>query len=99
MLWLEQISVGLKLGINTNVMPGINTNDCQVHAALGKKCLVKMTKCMVTAVSRFIEQVGSMIKEIPKHNYQQSNPSNFKELAGQPNQFIGNYPVQNQIIA
>ena len=40
-----------------------------------------------------------MIKEIPKYNYQQSNPSNFKELAGQPNQFIGNYPVQNQIFA
>ena len=26
-------------------------------------------KCMVTAVSRFIEQVGSMIKGIPQHNY------------------------------
>ena len=25
--------------------------------------------CMVTAVSRFIEQVGSMIKGIPQHNY------------------------------
>ena len=30
---------------------------------------------MVTAVSGFIEQVGSMIKEIPKHNYYLSPPS------------------------
>ena len=29
---------------------------------------------MVTAVSGFIEQVGSMIKEIPKHNYHSSTP-------------------------
>ena len=42
---------------------------------------------MVTAVSGFIEQVGSMIKEIPKHNYQLSFinplifPLSFKELA------------------
>ena len=28
---------------------------------------------MVTAVSRFIEQVGSMIKGIPKHNYPTHN--------------------------
>ena len=40
-------------------------------------------KCMATAVSGFIEQVGSMIKIIPKHNYHPSiphNPSSFKEL-------------------
>ena len=36
---------------------------------------------MVTAVSGFIEQVGSMIKGIPKHNDHQSTPSSFKELA------------------
>jgi len=30
---------------------------------------------MVTAVSGFIEQVGSLIKEIPKHNYHSSTPS------------------------
>ena len=36
---------------------------------------------MVTAVSRFIEQVGSMIKEIPKHNnIPLITPSGFKEL-------------------
>jgi len=32
---------------------------------------------MVTAVSGFIEQVGSMIKGIPKHQYHPSTPSQF----------------------
>jgi len=32
---------------------------------------------MVTAVSGFIEQVDSIIKEIPKHNYHPSTPSYF----------------------
>ena len=36
---------------------------------------------MATAVSRFIEQIGSMIKGIPQHNYKLITPSNFKELA------------------
>ena len=33
---------------------------------------------MVTAVSGFIEKVGSMIERIPKHNYQ--TPHNFIKL-------------------
>ena len=36
---------------------------------------------MVTAVSGFTEQVGSMIKEIPKHNYHLTISLSFKELA------------------
>jgi len=34
---------------------------------------------MVTAVSKFIEQVGSVIKGIPKHNYHSSTPSQFHQ--------------------
>ena len=57
---------------------------------------------MVTAVSGFIEQVGSMIKGIPKHNHP---PHNYTiklqkastDICQEANlyQFIGNYPVQN----
>ena len=36
--------------------------------------------CMVTAVLGFIEQVGSMIKRIPKHNYHPSIPHNSIKL-------------------
>jgi len=32
---------------------------------------------MVTPVSGFIEQVGSTIKRIPKHNYHPSTPLQF----------------------
>ena len=39
-----------------------------------KKYLVKMTTVQVTTVSGFIEQAGSMIKEIPKHSYHPSIP-------------------------
>jgi len=87
MLWLEQISVGSKLGINTNVLPGINTNDMPGACSSLQKCLVEMTKCMVIAVLGFIEQVGSMIKEILKHNYYQSTPSNFKDNCQQMDEY------------
>ena len=42
-----------------------------------KKFLVKMTMIAVTAVSGFIEQVGSMATGIPKHNYHPSTPLQF----------------------
>ena len=45
-------------------------------------------KCMATGISGFIEQVGSMIRGIPKH-----------ELASTPVSVHSQYPVQNQIIA
>ena len=57
---------------------------------------------------KFIEQVDSMIKGISKHNYHPSTPHNSIKLqissadtCQQANlyQFIGNYPVQNWIIA
>ena len=66
-------------------------------------------KCMVTAVSGFIEQVGSMIREfqntiiIPQLL---TIPSSFKVWASTNTcqlanlyQLIGTYPVQNWIIA
>ena len=42
---------------------------------------------MVIAVLGFIEQVGSMIKEILKHNYYQSTPSNFKDNCQQMDEY------------
>ena len=61
---------------------------------------------MVTAVSGFIEQVGSMIKEFQNTIIiNQPHQASCKELAqtlvSKPtcNQFIGNSPVQNWIIA
>ena len=36
-----------------------------------------MTMIAVTAVSGFIEQVGSMATGIPKHNYHPSTPLQF----------------------
>ena len=58
---------------------------------------------MVTTVSQFIEQVGSMIKGASKHTLSSINPSNFKDpaqtLVSNLYQFIGNYPVPNQIIS
>ena len=42
---------------------------------------------MVTAVSAFTEQVGSMIS---KWNYDQTTPSSFKEIKGIPNTIIIN---------
>jgi len=63
---------------------------------------------MVTAVSGFIEQVGNMITGIPKHNYHHQPPHNSIKLQRVTTdtcqqvylwKFIGNYPVQNWIIA
>ena len=62
---------------------------------------------MVTAVSGFIEQVGSMNKGIPKHKYHQPPHNSIKlqrattDTCQQANlyKFIGNYSVQNWIIA
>ena len=33
---------------------------------------ISLQKLLVTAISGFIEEVGNMIKGIPKHNYHQS---------------------------
>ena len=44
-------------------------DDRNYNPALQKILGQNDHKCMVTAVSRFIEQVGSMIKGIPQHNY------------------------------
>ena len=60
---------------------------------------------MITAVSGFIEQVGNMIRGIPKHNYHPPTLHNSIKLqrasadtCRQANlyQFTGNYPVQNK---
>ena len=40
-----------------------------------KNYLVRMTTCAWLLVSGFIEQVGNMIKRIPKHNYHPPTPS------------------------
>ena len=62
------------------------SNDLFLHARhflifttgnTAKNTLLKSPQVQVTAVSGFIEQVGSMIKEIPKHNYHPSTPSYF----------------------
>ena len=64
-----------------------------------QKYLVKMTTS--AAVSGFIEQVGNMIKGIPKHKYYPSTPLiiplSFKELAQTlvSKSTYSNYPVQN----
>ena len=52
------------------IMHSVRTIHC-------KKFLVKMTMIAVTAVSGFIEQVGSMVMGIPKHKYHPSTPSQF----------------------
>ena len=71
----------------------------------GTSATGKMHYSMVTAVSEFIEQVGSMIKEF-QNNY---HPSSFKELAqtlvcyqsyiSSYHPFAGYYQFQNLVIA
>ena len=50
---------------------------------------------MVTADSGYIEQVGSMIKRIPKHSYHPPTPHNYvKYIAAHMQPTPGYYPIQ-----
>ena len=53
---------------------------------------------MVTALSGFIEQVGSMIEEIPKHNYYPHIPQRDSTDTCLQANLYGCYQIQNQII-
>ena len=75
-MWLERATPTLYIGLHfwQERWFGRRTGACWPR-------MLSVHKCMVTAVSGFIEQVSSVIKGILKYNYHPSTPSQFLQAS------------------